>query len=158
MTTKRLRLLGKKKSAESCRDRGRVSRPLECKCGSVCISDARGGAQHCDYINLMEVRGHHVGLHPGFVYEIALPRMPCRTVAGGNTMTRALARVSLFLRPSRDSSHYPILNGAGGKEIAIPSRRARGTRVSPGRRGLATSSGNWTVVGIAAVYGNNAAI
>lgn len=70
------------------------------------------------------------------MYEIALPRMPCRTVAGGNTWTRALARASLILRPSRGSSHYPVLNGAGGKEIAIPSRRARGTRVSPGRDDL----------------------
>lgn len=85
MITKRLQLL-KLKSAESCF--ARVSRSLNANAPRCILEHAAvSGMQHCDYINLMEVWGHHVGVHPSFVYEIALPL--CCAVAGDNTTTRS---------------------------------------------------------------------
>lgn len=86
----------------------------------------------------MEARGHHVGVHPSFVYEIALPRAAPRTVASrgaarrGGT-TRAREGLSLFLRPSRDSSHYLSLTVP--RRRAEKKSRARNARI-PGRNDL----------------------
>lgn len=154
MATKRLRLR-KIKNAESCF--ARVSRSLNANAPRCILEHAAvSGMQHCDYINLMEARGHHVGVHPSFVYEIALPL--CCAVAGDNTTTHEEG-FPPFLRSSRDSSHYPSLTVPSPAEKKSRFQvAARAERVYPRTRRLATSSGNWTVVGIAAVYGNNVAI
>lgn len=55
------------------KERGIVLSLIECKRASGCNAPwylgiaTVSGVQHCDCINLMEVRGHHVGVHPSFV-------------------------------------------------------------------------------------------
>jgi len=57
------------------KDRGTVSRlSLQQPVHLGMASDV----QYCNCINLMEVRGHRIGVHLGFVYEIALPRYAVR--------------------------------------------------------------------------------